>query len=318
MSINSLDAHGLIRLNKHRSAPRSYTDHALGFIFDREYLHAFKVLLYSLAATGSLIKSPVKILTQDPVVLQDEIVRIVADELLLISDEQISEFSTISAERIEQKHRLDWIPKYTFLKWMFFEKCDHDRLILIDVDTVCLRSLDTILDSERSFDMSACPVFHEHLYKQSGEILRPSHIFNNLRRMARGDYDEQQPMRVNTGFLDIRGKCLSKDFKHALLLLASKKAFPNEQSYITHFLSQRDDYTLNYLPSSFNFNANFLEHLPARYQIRLLSGVRLLHFPGTSKPWKKPVNSKSKLSHLIWRKIEQEAHTYSSLLSMAS
>ena len=112
MTSRNLAARGLVDTEAAGAQERGRR--ALAFVLDRSFLHPFKVLIYSLAGTGSFLDLPILVFTQDKVVHDDPIFSALADRRIYVTDEQIRQFSVVSRERVRRKDRRSWIATYTF------------------------------------------------------------------------------------------------------------------------------------------------------------------------------------------------------------
>lgn len=318
MSISDLARAGRVSVAGKGGGEDPHANSALAFVFDRKFLEPFKVLLYSLARTGSFTQLPVLVFTQDELVAGDEIVKSVADEIVFIRDEDISKFSVISRSKIPEHYKLDWIPKYTFLKWLIFDDYEIDRLVFIDADIVCLNKADGILATESDAGLVGCPRFMESLFSdEAGKRLAERQIYSNLRNMVRGEFDERH-VRLNSGVLLLQKNVLSSKFREDLLSFASRREHVNEQSYITSFFKNSKEYKMDLISSKYNFGAGSLAYLPVHLQIQILREVVFLHFPGPRKPWIGELTDDARFTHMVWRKIASDARAQSDLLGERS
>jgi lipopolysaccharide biosynthesis glycosyltransferase len=318
MSISDLARAGRVSVAGKGGGEGALASSALAFVFDRKFLEPFKVLLFSLARTGSFTQLPVLVFTQDGLVANDDVVKTVADEVVFIKDEDISKFSVISRKKIPDQYKLDWIPKYTFLKWLIFDDYDLQQLVFIDADIVCLNKADGILDTPPGAGLIGCPRFMESLFSdESGSRLSERQIYGNLKNMARGEFDEKH-VRLNSGVLLLRDNVLSSHFREDLLAFASRREHVNEQSYITSFFKNSKEYKMKLISSKYNFGAGSLSYLPVHLQIQVLREVVFLHFPGPRKPWFGELTEDARFTHMVWRKIASDARAQSDLLGARS
>ena len=313
MSIKRLQAAGLLDIEQYNGRQSKGEGSAVAFVLDQKFLVAFKVLLFSLAKTGSLSDLPIFVFTQDPVVQQDRIVKAVADKIVFLSDEDIAQFKVISSRRIPDQYKLDWIPKYTFLKWSLFDDYDIESLLFIDADIVCLNFVDDIFDVMTSAGLIGCPRFMETLFNnEHGKKLPRETIFKNLVNMVRGDFDHRH-IRLNSGVLLLQGNVLSRAFRTDLLQFAAAKEYVNEQSYFTAFLKSNEKYAMSFVASKYNYGAGALAHLPVSDQLKIMNEIVFLHFPGPKKPWIGAIDDDSRLTHMVWRKMFGDAKSQSDL-----
>jgi len=297
-----------------RNAPPIGTNAALAFVLDATFLHSFKVLLYSLANTRSFLDLPILVFTQDNKVSNDEIVKAVSDEIRLISEQDINIFSRVAGGRVPERYKLDWIPKFTFLKWLLFNDSVYKHLIFIDADIVALSNADGLLEDSITSDLDCGLVFRDSLFTNGDVPLKESTIASNLLGMIKRTFPVDT-YRLNTGVMGIKNKCLTKAFREELLLLASNNSYVNEQSYVTKFFEKNSEFSIYHLSARYNFGAGSLSYLSISAQLKLLREISLLHFPGSSKPWLQPVNTNTRFSHIIWRQVERETINNSGLIA---
>lgn len=303
---------------RQQAAQKTYPSTALVFVFDSEFLTPFKVLLYSMARLGTAVDLPIIIITQDTAVAADPAVKAAADEIRLLGQAEIDQFKVISGRRVPDRYKLEWIAKYTFLKWSIFDDFNYEQLLFIDADIVCLGPVEDLLSSDLPGDMLGGPRFMEALVQdEQGNRLPENSIFRNLRRMNRGKFDESHT-RLNSGVMLLRKRLLSRDFREELLRFASTRDYVNEQSYLTSFFADRKDYNLSFIPSRYNFGAGALAELPLVLELQLIKEIVFLHFPGPKKPWRmEPTLVGSRFSHVIWHRVYHEALTNTGLFGAA-
>ncbi|SFG88678.1 Lipopolysaccharide biosynthesis protein, LPS:glycosyltransferase [Palleronia marisminoris] len=312
MTIRNLAARGLV--DTAAAGTQETGRRALAFVLDRSFLHPFKVLIYSLARTGSFLDLPILVFTQDKVVHDDPIVTALADRRIHVTDEQIRQFSVVSRERIRRKDRRSWIAKYTFLKWLIFDDHDVDEMLFIDADILCLQNADGIFDEPRGRDLGVCPRMRPSLYRTDEDTRRPAaEVTALMAGMVRGEFPKDH-VSMNSGVMILANRCLDAGFRERLLELASQKSLPNEQAYLTELFASDENYDARFLPSKYNFTSTSLSKMPAPDQVSLLAQVAFLHFTGGKKPWTWPLTSQSPLGHMLWRRFEADAVKNSALI----
>ena len=311
MALRDLSSAGFLDVGQTR------VDHkgkrALAFVFDASFLRAFKVLAYTLVATRSCLDLPVFVFTQDRKVYDDPVVAAVADRRIFITEKDISQFENISREKVRREKQLSWIPKYTFLKWLVFDDHDVDDLLFIDADIVTLSPCDEIFDDAAGTDMAIAPRFLPSLYSADGARLPPEEVADRYRALLSADFPADH-ININSGVMVLSGRCLSASFRQQLLKTTEAHALVNEQSYITAMLQNETDLSWRMISSKYNFNAGMLDRVRLHEQIKLLSEIVFLHYPGKIKPWSRPVRNASSLAHMVWRRCETEALEQSELL----
>ncbi|TCI00521.1 hypothetical protein EJV46_07790 [Roseococcus sp. SYP-B2431] len=314
MAIENLVKMGFLNRLEPATENSAVRSTALMFVIDSSFLLPFKVLLYTIAKNSSGTKLPIIVLTQDEAVLKDEIVKAVADEIRFIGEKEIEQFKVISSRRIPDRYKLDWIPKYTFLKWSMFDDYGVKQVLFIDADILCLNSFEDLLASDAPGDIFGGPRFMEHLIlREDKKPHSEGKIFRNLRNMAKGRFDEQHN-RLNSGVLLLRERMLNPKFRKELLEFASSREYVNEQSYLTAFFSQSEEYHLSLIASRYNFGAGSLSQLSILPELKILKDIVFLHFPGPRKPWLTEASPTSRFSHVLWHRVCQEAATRTRLL----
>lgn len=311
MTLRNLAAAGLVDVGTTRV--EHTRRRALAFVLDESFLRAFKVLLYSLVATRSVLDLPVLVYTQDRKVYDDPVVKAVADRRVFITDDDIAQFGTVSRENVRKDKQLSWIAKYTFLKWMIFDDHDVDDLLFIDADIVALTPCDTIFDDAAGVDMGIAPRFLDTLSVKDGKPRPPEDVLQNFQAMIDGNFPKDH-IRINSGVMVLSGTCLTKGFRQKLLDMTRARDFTNEQSYVSEVLETDPDVTWRMLSSKYNFNARELKRATTPDQLSLLSQTVFLHYVGKIKPWTRPVRNNSKTTKMIWRHYETEALDRSELL----
>ena len=320
MSIERLAGNGYLdTISRPSSAAKPHPSTALIFVFDSEFTKPFKVLLYSMAKVGTLLNLPIIILTQDPAVAEDPVVKVAADEIRVLGQAEIEQFKVISGRRVPDRYKLDWIAKYTFLKWSIFDDFGFDQLLFIDADIICLSPVEDLLTSELAGDMLGGPRFMESLLQDDrGNRLTDNAIFRNLRRMTKGKFDSSHT-RLNSGVMLLRKRLLTNEFRDELLRFAATRDYVNEQSYLTSFFSENKNYTLSLMPSSYNFGAGALADLPLMMELQIIKDIVFLHFPGPRKPWRMEPNLlSSRFTHLLWHRAYNEALSRTRLFGTAA
>ena len=99
-------------------------DTAIIFVMNWKYIRPLKVLLYSLYKQNSLQNIPIIMVTDDKRVLHDPFVRAVCHSIEFMGEEELAPFSSIRGEKIAEKSKVAFAPKYTFLKFSIFKELD--------------------------------------------------------------------------------------------------------------------------------------------------------------------------------------------------
>jgi lipopolysaccharide biosynthesis glycosyltransferase len=256
---------------------------ALVFVLNADFLPGLLALFKSMYQHRTLIDLPVIIITEQAEMLNDPRLKRACDLPRAISSEEIAAFSRISAKLVEDRLKLDWIPKYTYLKWLMFDDYGFDQIIFIDADIVCLNPIDELIDL-READLYGSPMFStKHLIDVGND---PRVTSENVLRFAR----DPQPAskRLNTGVLVVNKGLLSSGFRKELIEFTSQGEYSVEQAALRTFL-RKSGRAFQMISPLYNFKYSFLGHVMAKDWFSLLSEIKLFHFAGVPvRPWDKP------------------------------
>ena len=282
-----------------RPAPQA----ALTFVLNGDFLPGLRVLCYSLCRQETLLDLPVLFITEQASLLDDPLVALIADQTRVAGQEEISAFGGISSKLVDRRQKLDWIPKYTYLKWLMFDEYGYERLIFIDADIVCLQPIDDLVDLGTA-DLYGGPVFSRSL--ATGEV-GPEAIDEKITAFSVNP--RPQGRRLNTGVLVVNKRLLSPQFRHGLIAFAEKGNYSVEQAALRTYLASRRGMKLRLISPLFNFKADFLDRVSSPAQERLVGQIKLLHFAGAGdKPWDKP--SPQTAGEKVWQRYHDEASAY--------
>jgi lipopolysaccharide biosynthesis glycosyltransferase len=266
-----------------RRRPRSTTS-ALVFVLDRSFLVGLKVLAYSMIQHRTLLDLPVIVLSNDPTLADDPLVKELADRFVHVTPDAVSRFQGISPELVRERLRLDWIPKYTFLKWLIFDDWGVDQLIWIDADVLCTGNVDHLTEL-RERDLYAAEVFQPTLHTtEEGEYLSVEERDENILRHLNGD----GPLgaSLNSGVMVVNKPLLDREFRDELIAVAEGEPFENEQQVVRAVLERRG--TRGWLSPFDNFHYGYAMRLSDAARNHVLQRIRLLHFIGPKgKPWRR-------------------------------
>ena len=275
---------------------------ALVFVFNREFLWPFKVLAFSLIKAGSLLDLPVIVISEDRSLEDEPLIEEIADRFVVADDRLLGQFANISGERVVEQLRLDWIAKYTLLKWLVFDDYGYDRHVYMDADVLCLNAPDE-LATLGDADLYLSPRFEPTLIRVPGvaPLPRPEREANVLAFASQDSFEN-----INTGVFVANRAVLGPGFRGELIATAERLKIRTEQSVIQRVLADEPSYSRRWLAPQFNFHHGHLGALTVRTQIDLLATIKLLHFIGSeAKPWDgeraKPLIS------AVWRGFAKEA-----------
>lgn len=264
---------------------------ALVFVLNKPFLIGLKTLAFSMIKQNTMLDLPVLIITDEPEVLADPFVSILADKTVLVSPEQISQFEGISSARIDDRVKLEWIPAYTFLKWLIFEDYGYDRLVWIDVDIVCLKPIDELTRLTYKA-LYAGGVFPSQLYRIGQDRLPLEDRERNI--LAFSDAPSPSDDSLNSGVMVINKPLLNKAFREELISHARERDFTNEQLVITRVLARPKYAGFGWLPPTYNYSHAYAMLAGASVQIDILAKVKLLHYIGVDgKPWNRPKGTRT-------------------------
>lgn len=288
-------------------------DSALLFVLNRSYLVGLKTLAYSLLEHRSLLDLPVIILSEEHDLADDAFVAAFADRFIPITDDDIAQFSSIPSGRIDPRVRLDWIPKYTHLKWMMFDDFGVGQIIWIDTDIVCTASVDD-LTSLRTADLYASPVFSKSLYNEEDGERRPQPE-RDARIWEFSSSQTRQNAALNTGVLIVNRPLLDSSFRRELISIATEREYTNEQTVVSGAMRRRGPDALGWLSPFDNYNHGYIPLCSEDVQRRIFDRVRLLHFVGANeKPWERE-HKKKGVTVQVWWDYYNRARSVSALFA---
>lgn len=260
------------------------TANALVFVLDGSFLVGLKVLAHSMIQHRTLLDLPVIVLSNDSTLADDPFVKEFADRFVHVTPSAVSRFDGISHELVRQSLRLDWIPKYTFLKWLIFDDWGVDQLIWIDADVLCTGNVDHLTEL-RHRELYAAEVFQPTMHTtQEGEVLPAEQCDENILRHANGD----APLgaSLNSGVMVINKPLLDRQFQAELIRAAKEEPFENEQQVVRAVLERRG--ARGWLSPFDNFHHSYVMRLSDAARDLVLPRIRLLHFIGPKgKPWQR-------------------------------
>jgi lipopolysaccharide biosynthesis glycosyltransferase len=320
MSLAALEQVGVTLGAGSTTARHSTSNTALAFAFDKAYLVPFKVMLFSLARAATMLESPIYVYSDDPSLFDDEIVRLVTDHPVLIEGELRDELYDLAEHHIGRPERADW-NRGTCLKWAIFDDYPVEQVLFLDVDMLCLGPIEDLLVMSPRADLIACPQFQRSMLFDDAK--QPASMSLGVQRLN-GMVDETQRRfmgRLNSGVLLARKPLLSGEFREVLLESARTRVEVNEQSQLTAFFAEpanRDRYRLRLVSSAYNFHESYLRMVDGVAAFELLRRIKILHYPGSPKPWNDSITKDSRLSTALWWAFFRAAAEHSEILDANS
>jgi lipopolysaccharide biosynthesis glycosyltransferase len=261
-------------------------DTALIFVLNRKYVRPLKVLLYSLHVNQSLMGCPIVVVTDDESVVADPFVRSVAHSIEYMTSEALAPFSAIKGDRIAEKSRVHFAPKYTFLKFTIFKNRGFKRHIFMDADMLCLNALDEQLLGEGGFSVKAMKEIPSSLFPIRDEVRPKFNYGKSLAAISRAfEPQENTPgTGINSGFVVLEGAAISDEIFETALRTASSEAFGAEQPATSAVIGKIPACRFLELPFWYNTRRRVLECFGEEFFLNHKRDVKILHYtPG--KPW---------------------------------
>lgn len=283
---------------------------ALIFVINQKYLRPIKVLFYSLMKQNSLQGCDIIIVTDDRIVERDRFLRRIAKTIEFYDEASLSVFSTIIGDKIPEKSRVAFAPKYTFFKFVGFKPRGYKRHVVIDADMLCLHPLDE--------EMLALPYSAKAMFEVKGPRfpIREEPVTNRrYSEKAAIAYLEQRSLavpnparieKVNSGFVVLQDDAISDVVFERAITIASTDAFGQEQAATTKVLESLESFLR--LPMWYNTRRRVFESLGQGLYEAYADRMFLLHFtPG--KPW---IRAKADHDYLdrIWWDVADEGQEW--------
>jgi lipopolysaccharide biosynthesis glycosyltransferase len=164
-----------------------------------------------------------------------------------------------------------------------FSLSDLDRVVFLDVDTVCMGDVRFLFDLEADF--SAAPDLSQ-LQALVSNVDPDDNAAVDAQRHHSSPYGRPLAYSFNSGVLSVSGRWLTPTVYEGLLQLPGLRDAPGvsielgDQCVLNHFF----DGKVTPLDARFNFLVPAQVLLRRLYNLAL-SDLRIIHFAGYSKPW---------------------------------
>ncbi len=304
MSINKLAE--LRHIKVAEDLDNALADTAIFFAFDSGYLMPFKVMLLSMAQTGTLTANPIIICSDDPAVFEDPIVRLVVDRPVLLEGRLRQTLYELAEHSVGRPERANW-NRGTFLKWAVFDDYGFDHILFLDVDMLVLKPLAGLAAYRSGADLLTCPQFKPSLYRRKGQGRLPAaRIARNLSCMISGDFASVHHRRMNSGMMLLGRQTANANFRDELVAFAADRTELHEQAHLMAFFDAHPSWKVKLAPAAYNFQERYLGEVDPCRGLDLLSQIAVLHYAG-KKPWQSKLAPNSRLSTLLWWNMRHAA-----------
>ena len=297
------------------------SDVTLIFAFDSGYSLPFKVLLFSLYQAGTMLSCPIRIYSDDPSLWDDPIVAAVADEITVLDDSVQLGIDYLAQNCLRRQKRSHW-NRGTFLKWRMFEPQATSRALFLDVDMLCLRPLEPMVEGSCTADLAAVPQFNKWIRVEGEGQRTRAEIGKTLSEMVQGRYSEGafarqsrgSRSRLNSGVMLVGNRLLTSDFRMDLIAQSKDRSDVNEQGLISQYFFKSADYKRRMIPAAYNFQEGYLDYVGQSTAAKLMEKICILHYAGGGKPWSAPPDSVSRPSLLLWYEFYNHVKASTELL----
>ncbi|MFW2830265.1 hypothetical protein [Sphingomonas sp. ID0503] len=283
---------------------------AVIFLLDSNYLTALKTFAYTLRNAIEAGTHDIVVMTNDPALAEEPFVRMLADRVILIDDEQIERVKSVRRERVRSKHLHSELGKYTFLKLMAFNDFGYDHHIFMDVDMLCLdpcfRFNQLIQDADYAASIGVGPK-RLQVAKMAGESgkVRRAKIAERFRELA----DRPHPLKlgINSGVWFGGRKVIGQEMVDRLVETGSREAYEYEQDITRRTLSDMPGLRFGRLPMWFNVTEYPLRKMGPNHFAKLRPEVRIVHYNQHVKPWQVERAEADWLTTLWWNAHDEAA-----------
>ena len=261
----------------------------LMFLLDNSFLEAFKTLIYSLHKEESLIELPIVIITNDCKVLANDFVKSVAADIHYLTEDDLSVFAGMSNEKVSKKYRINYAPKYTFLKFFVFKNYGYKNHIFLDCDLLCLNSATQLLSFCGEVDFAITPNRDRRklreFFNHNGSIISPNDAIKEYENyLLKSNYSLNE---VNSGVMVIGERFIGDEIFNALVTLAKIEPYSKEQDVTNNLLYFFEDLKWKYLHPRYNVLKTLLDLIDETTFKRDRDEMVFIHYLTTNKPWLK-------------------------------
>lgn len=270
----------------------------LAFALDYGYIEQFKVFLFSFLEAKTCSDCPISIYTDDERVLNDPIVNIVADKIIYIDQDLRERLYEMARDNVKRPERGHW-NRGTFLKWAVFDEQETEQLLFLDVDMLCTKPIESLLNADYDGSFICAPQFQRNINRQKdGTPVASDIIAAKLRSLIRCDFDEMHKWRINSGMMLLRGRFISRSFRDEIFSFARGRIDLHEQAHLSEYF--RESSEIQMISSVYNFQESFLYTVQCEEAHDIAKRVHIMHYSGSLKPWNRAIKISERPTALIW------------------
>ena len=217
----------------------------------------------------------------------------------IVTPETAKTLDNISARILPRKGKAEW-SRATLLKWEVFREWEYEEILFLDADMLCLGEIMPLFDIFPDSDIVTVPQFRKELQiSETGDKVSSSELCSRLLAMNNGDFAPNGWNSVNSGVMILRKSALTSAFRRELNDYSMNNRYVNEQRFLNEFF-KTGERSVRFVPSIWNFQCEFIWRMTLSEQLQVLSGVRILHFAGRMKPWRRSVAPEDHLGACLW------------------
>jgi len=276
---------------------------AIIFLLDSSYLKGLQTFLYSLQYALQERTEDIVVFTNDKKIHDNEFIHLIADKVILISDEQLSRLKQSKKQKISKYKKIDSIGKYTFLKFFVFSDLGYDYHLFFDVDMLCLDNKFRFNHLVGNYDFAGVGTSG---YKYLG-ISENKNVTNEQRKKIYANIINQKSNSLhslNSGVMYIGKSLLSNKSVDSLIRLVVNKAYFLEQHATFEFI-QSSNVRIKAFPIFYNFSYLAVQSLGKDYFDKLKNKIVFLHY-NRKKPWE----YKENWIYKIWNDMYKQSQNY--------